>query len=612
MAKLTEGEKKKLSNASVGLLGTGALALSGGAGAPATTGQIVPSGSILGQQGLRGMRGVGGANWTIPPKGLPSPGGPIVPTGQIVPSGSILGQQGSTARGAKSIAGVAYDVSPPGLQGSTPIARQGAVTKAASGLMKGGMLGALTMPNTMGNAEVPRHSQGLMDEFFSSLSKEGQANAQVQPAILGATPSPQTLGTAPVAQEPQEGGGFVQGLKDFGYNYLGPRLGETIGEKLGAQKYGTGISAEGELTGQPFNPNTLPGQTATLGATGLEALGVLGDSAKFTGGTVGEYLTGIDMIEGGPIQTPVPSLESLEGVAPTAPVVPSAGAMEGLSGEEGSAQREYYDYVRGGGQMTPEMLSQLQETAEGMNTTFDPATGYSREAFLAAQDPALRTVNDLVGFNPADKGQSLSDFMAYRDDPSQRTQMTMDAQGRLQRSPATPMGAPSAEGEQPVEQSEPKALTQGDYRNILRAQGVEGSAQIVLAQQMMEEDEQKRQAGALAQERAQQIINQGNQSNQPKDTESTSFQKKKAEWLEREELLREDNATDEEIAARRRAFLYGDKYDAYLYEDNGTKPQPETSTAGSGATPTVTDETSYNALKTGQKYIHNGKEYTKK
>jgi hypothetical protein len=37
----------------------------------------------------------------------------------------------------------------------------------------------------------------------------------------------------------------------------------------------------------------------------------------------------------------------------------------------------------------------------------------------------------------------------------------------------------------------------------------------------------------------------------------------------------------------------------------------ETAATG-GATPTVTDEASYNALKSGQKYIHNGKEYTKK
>ena len=99
---------------------------------------------------------------------------------------------------------------------------------------------------------------------------------------------------------------------------------------------------------------------------------------------------------------------------------------------------------------------------------------------------------------------------------------------------------------------------------------------------------------------------------QTESPEATSFQKKRGEWFEREESLREDGASPEEIAARRRAFLYGDKFDAWEFEGNGTQPQMETATTGSEAAPTVTDEASYNALKTGQKYIHNGKEYTKK
>ena len=475
-----------------------------------------------------------GSNSLATPKGAPMQSGSLVPKGAPVQSGSLVPSSGKVAPynvNYKTPSSMARAAGPLALYsladaGVAKLTGKGINQRIGEGL--GGAVGNLMYGDT---------NQGAMTQQELASVSQG-----VNPALLG-----EQGGALPSSEGGSMGGGMYGGSGQLpgGYGALGAN-----------------VAALTEADPSQFQEGSLP----TMMISGAQALQGAGDAAYGVAENVAEFVTGAEF--GEPKQV-APSLESLEGVAPTAPVVPSAGAMEGLSGEEGSAQREYYDYVRGGGQMTPEMLSQLQETAEGMNTTFDPATGYSREAFLAAQDPALRTVNDLVGFNPADKGQSLSDFMAYRDDPSQRTQMTMDAQGRLQRSPATPMGAPSAEGEQPVEQSEPKALTQGDYRNILRAQGVEGSAQIVLAQQMMEEDEQKRQAGALAQERAQQIINQGNQSNQPKDTESTSFQKKKAEWLEREELLREDNATDEEIAARRRAFLYGDRYDAYLYEDNG-------------------------------------------
>ncbi len=352
----------------------------------------------------------------------------------------------------------------------------------------------------------------------------------------------------------------------------------------------------------------------------------------------------------------------------TSPDVPSPmGALEGLEGEEGSPQRAYYDYVAGGGQLTPEKIAEAETYAASMGTTFDPTTGYSRDPFLQSQEPSFvpttpatpKTASDLVGFKPTYEGQSLSDFLAYRDEPSQATRQTQDPQGRFTRRPVEdqqtvgqpPEGQPSVapqaqatgalSAEDIRKQAEEGVESQGHYRNIARGQGIKGSAQTAAAKEMREEaiakrvqrieDQQSSQAEAqqaqaeakseaekeafereeamidkqgklLDQQRTQQIIDQA------KSPEATPFQKKRGEWFEREESLREDGASPEEITARRRAFLYGDKFDAWEFGGNGTQPQMETATAA----PTVTDEASYNALKTGQKYIHNGKEYTKK
>jgi hypothetical protein len=107
------------------------------------------------------------------------------------------------------------------------------------------------------------------------------------------------------ATQEQQPGFFDPG--GFGYEYLGPRLGETVGGFLGAQKYGTGRSAEGDIAGRPLNENTLAGQTATLGATGLEFLGDAARGAQTTSGLLGqgaEYLTGLNIVEGGPVSAP--------------------------------------------------------------------------------------------------------------------------------------------------------------------------------------------------------------------------------------------------------------------------------------------------------------------
>jgi hypothetical protein len=306
-----------------------------------------------------------------------------------------------------------------------------------------------------------------------------------------------------------------------------------------------------------------------------------------------------------------PSIPALTPESITSPDVPSPmDALEGLEGEEGSPQRAFYDFIAGGGQLTPEKVAEAKAYAASMGTTFDPATGYSRDPFLQSQEPSFvpttpaapKTVNDLVGFKPTYEGQSLADFIAYRDDPSQATRPMQDPQGRLIRVPVQDqqaMGQPSVapqatsilSAEDIRKQAEEGVESLGYYRNITRGQGIKGSAQIAAAKEMREaaiakrvqqiEDQQSLQAearqAAIEEQRAQAEEQRAVEAHEARMAEKgkpdilkpTAFQEKRSEWAEREESLREDGASDEEIAARRRAFLYGDKFNAWEFERDG-------------------------------------------
>lgn len=88
-------------------------------------------------------------------------------------------------------------------------------------------------------------------------------------------------------------------------------LGESIGEAYATEKYGTGLDAEGNVTGRKYPSNTLAGQSMTLAGTGLEYLGDAAQGAKTAGKlsmvpmmAASEYVTGQDIYQGGPVETP--------------------------------------------------------------------------------------------------------------------------------------------------------------------------------------------------------------------------------------------------------------------------------------------------------------------
>jgi hypothetical protein len=179
-----------------------------------------------------------------------------------------------------------------------------------------------------------------------SQQRQGQLNQQ-EPAVTTTA---------------DEGGFFSPG--GFGYEYLGGRLGETIGQFVGEQKYGTGLDVEGGATGRPLNPRGLPGQTATLGASALELIGDYGiDPVVTAAQVVPEYVTGLDLTDSSLIDTPAAAVQ------PAAPEIPQ--------GAPGSPQAFFEEY-RSKGPLTPEQIARGEAAAARMGTTFNPDTGFSQ------------------------------------------------------------------------------------------------------------------------------------------------------------------------------------------------------------------------------------------
>ena len=232
--------------------------------------------------------------------------------------------------------------------------------------------------------------QGELDRREPSIASDQIATPEVR-----AGRSQQRQG-----EQSQLSGFFEPG--GFGYEYLGGRLGDTIGQFVGEQKYGTGLDVEGGVTGRPLNPRGLPGQTATLGASALELLGAYGIDPVVTAAQgLPEYVTGLDLTDSSLIDTPTAEVPEAQTAIPQIP-----------QGAPGSPQAFFEEY-RSKGQLTPEQISRGEAAAARMGTTFDPNLGFSREPFLAAAKSAPVT-SGLV----TQSGIPLSEFLSGAAIPS--------------------------------------------------------------------------------------------------------------------------------------------------------------------------------------------------
>ena len=164
-------------------------------------------------------------------------------------------------------------------------------------------------------------------------------------------PDPSEINTA-LNQEVPVGLPSVEGQKPkprffkpggFGYEYLGGRLGENIGEFAGQQKYGTGITAEGQATGFPVDRPSLTGDLLTLPGTALNLVGdfvtdpliagseLAKDAASYAIGT-----TGVQAQQDAQAAQAALDLAATQGVTPTAET-PSGSAQ----GQVGAVQSPF-------------------------------------------------------------------------------------------------------------------------------------------------------------------------------------------------------------------------------------------------------------------------------
>jgi hypothetical protein len=350
----------------------------------------------------------------------------------------------------------------------------------------------------------------------------------------------------------------------------------TIGDQPLASTIARGVEADPSR----FVEGSLPNLAIRAGQSLAGAGGVAADVAKAGLGKATEFITGM------------PSPVEQAGVAPAfgaeAPMMEDpASPFEGsFLAPDGTT----VGLLRGGGRriMTPEDMSlfDAMNEARGQPSVVGGATpsmptpeGMQRtmsggEVMFADPTTAAMAGQREAGIAPEQAKPSAS--TAPQRGPSGIQQASFEAEQRIRNRPD--FGQAISDREKRGDD-----LSLGDYRNMLRAEGWKGSAQIAKAKQMMgealserEEAMVDKQGKLLNQERTQQIINQA------KSPEATSFQKKRGEWFEREESLREDGASPEEIAARRRAFLYGDKFDALEFGGKGKYKAIETASTGSG------------------------------
>jgi len=274
------------------------------------------------------------------------------------------------------------------------------------------------------------------------------SGAQSRPAFTEAETLQELAVDSPsVEGQPEKPGFFQPG--GFGYEYLGPRLGENIGQFAGEQLYGTGVTAEGQATGFPVDRPSLLGDIATLPGTALNVVGDFVTDPLIAGGELAKdaasYVTGASGVEAqqaaqedakaaeeaqGQQGTPNVNQVLQDGIGPFQPGAVDFSKPPTIirQGEEGSPQKAFNDIISER-PLTPEEIRAGEAFADRRGFDFNPQTGFS-----TITDPGSRTFDTPATLeNFRNRGLSLGQFMRYEDDPSQRTEQFVDPQGRLRR-----------------------------------------------------------------------------------------------------------------------------------------------------------------------------------
>ena len=196
-------------------------------------------------------------------------------------------------------------------------------------------------------------------ESFSNFNEENLLSGL---ASLGAavnesrSPSGQSLREA---SEPQ-GGFFSPG--GFGYEYLGPRLGENIGQFFGEQLYGTGITAQGQPTGFPIDRPSVVGDIATLPGNALRALDFFTGPVFDAAPDVVDYITGQSGVESQ--QREIENREDIRNAALDAQAAQELARL--MSGVQPGSPQDNFLKARGAGNLTQQQIDDANAFAASM------------------------------------------------------------------------------------------------------------------------------------------------------------------------------------------------------------------------------------------------------
>jgi hypothetical protein len=290
----------------------------------------------------------------------PIPGTQLAPPSQPPAVSSARGAPANTARPMKA----AQRVGPPAtINSGTPQAKPSLMKNVASGLFKTGAIGALTTPNTMADAtlggayerrvaagEDPdqvRQSLGLASDYreIQPLSGADLELANQYAADYAA----EQAGSEAVASPPQ----------NINTEFAGGAQMSRLGDEPLVFNAPTGPSSTAIRAAQIAA--TLPDDSGLMGAPGIQETGIPTTTLNIDGGSA-----------------TVP-----QGLAD--PTFQTLNPMK--EAEQGSPQA-IFETIRAKGALSPELIAAGQARAEAMGTTFDPETGFSRDAYLAGQaDP---------------------------------------------------------------------------------------------------------------------------------------------------------------------------------------------------------------------------------
>ena len=291
-------------------------------------------------------------------------GPPAVPGSQVVPSGSSQGKPIKMAQkvGQARLPGSA-DTLKPGM---------GSIQKLASGLLKGGLIGALATPNTMGDA--------TLGGAYERRVAAGEDPNQVRQSLGLAS----DYGEIQLLSEPELAASQMSRLGDEPLVFNAP----------------TGPSSTVPQAAQLAE--TLPDDAGLMGAPGVQGTGIPTTTLNVDGGsaTVPQGLADLTFRTLNPIK----------------------------EAEQGSPQA-IFEGIRAKGPLSPELIAAGQARAEAMGTTFDPETGFSRDAYLAGQaDPGPMgrdATMDRLG------GRTLNEYLNAPNGTEGVSGLRTDPQGRM-------------------------------------------------------------------------------------------------------------------------------------------------------------------------------------